>query len=480
MGEASANGDPPITAAEIAKLLEKRTIKRSNIPRIDIFPFKGDRVTHWLEVLEQIFNQLTPAEKFAQLFEYVWWECTSDVEEVVKKSNNDWAEFKRGMQKTFKLGDGMLTIDHLYNMNRDDFTTIRAFANTFEKTAERVPRLSEEMQCVIFLGKFSGYEAMELTRGGAAGRKTTWDTIKRNIAAGNMDQVFHHQIKVERKKRKAVGTLQGTDSILRGMLSNMTNEIKELRERVTSSKVLTVTQPSGKRRKEGGDGEEEAKEGEPEGMSKLTKNQRKAKNIAIGGQGSGKGQVTQQAIVQYGHEPSTSTAQYGVTLRKEEAMAQRGAEAGPSGPTLRKGGQRREQRISRNLEELPIYRAGDSLRVFLQDLEEYAFRREWGDREKNASVRGAGMYKRRIEGAVAGCTRWRICKVTLWRDMGEFPGDDVEDDLRFDGTNLEDFVESLQMTAERGEWREEEKRKQLITKSDKGEKEEVRGIVEGS
>ncbi|GBG62011.1 hypothetical protein CBR_g28487 [Chara braunii] len=106
---------------------------------------------------------------------------------------------------------------------------------------------------------------------------------------------------------------------------------------------------------------------------------------------------------------------------KEEAMAQRGAVAGPSGPALRKGGQRREQRISRNLEELPIYRAGDSLRVFLRDLEEYALRKEWGDREKIANL-----------------------------------------------------------AAERGEWSEEEKRKQLIARSDKGEKEEVRGIVEGS
>ncbi|GBG63147.1 hypothetical protein CBR_g36916 [Chara braunii] len=170
----------------------------------------------------------------------------------------------------------------------------------------------------------------------------------------------------------------------------------------------------------------------------------------------------------------------GVTLGKEEAMAQSGAEAGPSRPTLRKGGQRREQRISRNLEELPIYRVGDSLRAFLRDLEEYAFRREWGNREKIANVRGAEMYKRRNEGVVAGCTRWRVCKERLWRDMGEFPRDDVENDLRFDGTNLEDFVESLQLAVERGEWSEEEKRKQLITKSDKGEKEEVRGIVEGS
>ncbi|GBG72929.1 hypothetical protein CBR_g12651 [Chara braunii] len=73
---------------------------------------------------------------------------------------------------------------------------------------------------------------------------------------------------------------------------------------------------------------------------------------------------------------------------KEEAMAQRRAVAGPSGPTLRKGGQRRDQNVSRNLEELPIYRVGDSLRVYLRNLEEYAFRRERGDREKLANVTG--------------------------------------------------------------------------------------------
>ncbi|GBG85644.1 hypothetical protein CBR_g40373 [Chara braunii] len=90
------------------------------------------------------------------------------------------------------------------------------------------------------------------------------------------------------------------------------------------------------------------------------------------------------------------------------------------------------------------------------------------------------MYKRRVEEVVAGCTRWKICKVRLWKDMGAFPRDDMEDDLRFDETNLEDFIESLQLTAERGEWNKEEKKKQLIAKSEESEKEEVKEIVEGS
>ncbi|GBG77328.1 hypothetical protein CBR_g23659 [Chara braunii] len=64
--------------------------------------------------------------------------------------------------------------------------------------------------------------------------------------------------------------------------------------------------------------------------------------------------------------------------------------------------------------------------------------------------------------------------------MGAFPRDDVEDDLRFDETNLEDFIESLQLTAERGEWNKEERKKQLIARSKESEKEEVKRIVEGS
>ncbi|GBG78451.1 hypothetical protein CBR_g26481 [Chara braunii] len=64
--------------------------------------------------------------------------------------------------------------------------------------------------------------------------------------------------------------------------------------------------------------------------------------------------------------------------------------------------------------------------------------------------------------------------------MGAFPRDDVEDDLRFDGTNLEDFIESLQLAAEIGERKKEEKKKQLIARSDESENEEVKRIVEES
>ncbi|GBG68535.1 hypothetical protein CBR_g3079 [Chara braunii] len=145
--------------------------------------------------------------------------------------------------------------------------------------------------------------------------------------------------------------------------------------------------------------------------------------------------------------------------------------AGPSGPTLRKGGQRRDQKISRSMEVLPVYGAGDNLRVFLRDFEEYGFRREWGDKEKLANVTGTGVYKRKIEGAAAGCARWRACKVRLWKEMGTYPRDDVEDDLKFDGTNLEDFIDSLQLAAEKGEWSEEEKKKQEVKEGEKGEKE---------
>ncbi|GBG83087.1 hypothetical protein CBR_g36705 [Chara braunii] len=559
-----------------------------------------------------------------------------------------------------------------------------------------------------------------------------------------MDQVFHHQIKVERKKRKAVRTIQGTDSVLGGVLSDMANEIKELRERVTPAKALTVTQPSGKRTKEEEDGEEEGEEGEPEGTVKLTKCQRKAKNIAIGGQGSGKGQGYDRGYDQgygrgFGRENGHWNGQgygrgwidysectcthcriKGHTVKRchvrklderdglitsniddevfdrtgraidpeipggtrEEAL--RVAALGPNAPGMFRMWQEKEgpvvrvedvteseEKLSRmgiegSKEDVPLVEEEaekDDVRINIRDtfdrmkdlvdkiqrlhlrlqgiceeagkegvgcpkvltmgcgesgdgpnepnpimlranmaarnsggqrsvrgtipfatrrpargnppkeqaqtsqpaeeeptimvegdededeknreeeerqaeimakrrkgevkegrskkdqapskkrkyqtsieegvnleslisateerVQEAAMnvadsrgkdkeRRECGDKEKLANVTGAGMYKKRIEGVVAGCTRWRACKVRLWKDMGVFPRDDVENDLRFDGTNLEDFIDSLQLATERGEWSEEEKKQQLIARTEKSEKEEVKGIVEGS
>ncbi|GBG83564.1 hypothetical protein CBR_g37282 [Chara braunii] len=162
----------------------------------------------------------------------------------------------------------------------------------------------------------------------------------------------------------------------------------------------------------------------------------------------------------------------------EVAMAQRGRMAEPSGPTLRKGGQRRDQGISRNLEELPVYKAGENLRVFWRNFEEYAFRREWDDKMKLSKVTGVGGYKKKIEGVAAECLRWKTCVVRLWQLMGNFPRDEIEDDLTFDGTNLDQFVDSLPLSAEKGGWNDEEKRKRLMERTKKSESEEVKRIVE--
>ncbi|GBG84694.1 hypothetical protein CBR_g39070 [Chara braunii] len=114
--------------------------------------------------------------------------------------------------------------------------------------AERVPRLSEEMQCIIFSGKFLGYEAMVLTRGGAPGRKTSWEMIKRNLASGDLDEVFHHQVKMDRKKRKEVSAIQGADLALGGVLSSVVFQLKEMKEQMAPGKVMAVGQVTNKRR----------------------------------------------------------------------------------------------------------------------------------------------------------------------------------------------------------------------------------------
>ncbi|GBG91269.1 hypothetical protein CBR_g52154 [Chara braunii] len=515
------------------------------------------------------------------------------------------------MQRKFKLGDDLLTIEHLYNMNRDDLTTIRAFANAFEKTAEKVPGLSEEMQCVIFLGKFSGYEAMKLTRGGATGRKTTWETIKRNIVVGDLDQVFHHQVKVERRKEKAVGTVQGTDNVLEGVLSNMANEIKKLRERVSSTKVLTVTQPSGKRKKEEEDEEGEVEEKDqceveeedPEEAIKLTKCQRKARNIAIGGQGSdgdvfdkrGKmidpnipGGMREEALRVTELGPNTPTmfriweewedpvvhvediteleekmSKMGIEENKEDfslveeeaeeedvsinaretfdrmedlvdkmqrlhlrlreiceeavregigyprvfTMGREGTGDGPNEPNLQmlrvnmaaKNNQgqknvrgsipfatRRPQEVQAN-DEGGVVKAGE---IVIGD--DYEFDEEKKGEFEQGEI-SEEFRKEEYDGfyletrlLLSGEKRERgVSKKTLrMRDhyvtIGIFPRDEIEDDMIFDGTNLDEFVDSLQLSAERGGWSDEEKKKRLIERTEESEKEEVKRIVEES
>ncbi|GBG62997.1 hypothetical protein CBR_g34697 [Chara braunii] len=322
------------------------------------------------------------------MFEYVWWEFRLEIEKIVADAQGDWNSFKKEMQRKYKLGDGLLTIDQLHNINRNDFTTIGVFATAFEKMAERVPGLSEEMQCVIFLGKISGYETMELTRGGASGRKTSWETIKRNLASRDLDQVFRHQVKMERKKRKEIGVIQGADSALGGVLSSMETQLKELKDKVESGKVMAVGQTSNKMRE----------------------------------------------------------------------------------------GQQRLRQVTKDFDGMPVYKKEDTFRMFLREFEEYAFRREWDTQLMLLKVTGLGECNKEMDEIVSDCLGWMTFKAEMWAKYGDLTKDEIEDDIIFDGTNLEDFEDSIDLFAEKRRWGENKKLEQLMTRIAPRESEVVRKV----
>ncbi|GBG87274.1 hypothetical protein CBR_g45334 [Chara braunii] len=97
---------------------------------------------------------------------------------------------------------------------------------------------------------------------------------------------------------------------------------------------------------------------------------------------------------------------------------------------------------------------------------------------KLSKVTRVGGYKKKTEEVGAGCLRWKTCVVRLWQLIENFPRDEIEDDLTFDGTNLDDFVDNLQLSAEEGGGNDEEKKKRLVERTEKSQNEDVKRIVE--
>ncbi|GBG84744.1 hypothetical protein CBR_g39122 [Chara braunii] len=118
---------------------------RLHVPKFNIFHFNGDRVSEWLELLEQVTCEASEADKFKLMPRYIWWKLRPEVMKVAAGANGEWAKLKEEMQWRLKLGDGMLTKEDLEMLRRDEFSTVRAFATAFEKMAKKVPGLAEEV-----------------------------------------------------------------------------------------------------------------------------------------------------------------------------------------------------------------------------------------------------------------------------------------------------------------------------------------------
>ncbi|GBG91729.1 hypothetical protein CBR_g53544 [Chara braunii] len=180
---------PAATLEDFVKALEKRELARLQVSKVNIFHFNGDRVSEWLELLEQVTAEVPEADKFKFLPRYVSWETRPEVMKVAAGAGGDWAKFKAEMQRRFKLGDGLLTKTDLEMLQRDEFSTVGAFATTFEKMAKKVPGLAKEEQCATFQGHFKNWEASSLTKKAAPGKKLTWAAINEDVMEGELDQI---------------------------------------------------------------------------------------------------------------------------------------------------------------------------------------------------------------------------------------------------------------------------------------------------
>ncbi|GBG77639.1 hypothetical protein CBR_g24085 [Chara braunii] len=153
MSGAIADGEGKVLMLEdLIEAMDKRERMPSNVPKVDTFHFNGERVSDWLDFVEQALVGLSDAVKFQRILKCVLHGHHQEVEKVINAANGSSVRFKDGMQRKYRLGDGLLTTVDLKVMNKDDFTTVGTFVQEFKKKARKVNVISEEAQCAIFLG----------------------------------------------------------------------------------------------------------------------------------------------------------------------------------------------------------------------------------------------------------------------------------------------------------------------------------------
>ncbi|GBG81776.1 hypothetical protein CBR_g33954 [Chara braunii] len=162
---------------------------------------------------------------------------------VAADAGGDWAKFKAEMQRRFKLGDDLLTETDLEMLQRDEFSTVGAFATTFEKMTKRVPGLAEEEQCATFLGHFKNWEASSLTKKATPGKKLTWAAIKEGVIEGELDQVDIFQMRQARKKRKALEATTSDGRDFRKLIEDAVVQLEA--EKEAKRKTMAAPQTKG-------------------------------------------------------------------------------------------------------------------------------------------------------------------------------------------------------------------------------------------
>ncbi|GBG80596.1 hypothetical protein CBR_g31055 [Chara braunii] len=284
----STSGGPRkgLTLDDLIVVIDRHERNPSNIPKVDIFHFCGERVSEWLERVEQALVGRSDVVNFQRILQYVLHSYHQEVKKVIDAAQGSWERFKEGMQRKYRLRDGPLTTTDLEAMNKEDFTTIGAFVQEFKKRARKVHGISEEAQCAIFLGLLTASEAVELTRHGGGSTKLTRATIDKGVEVGCLDQVEQRQVRLQRQKRKERdATAFGTPGVKR-IVADVLAQLGYATESVVQKRVVTGVQVKGKKPVIEEVLQKELWKKEEPVPQHLTKAQRKLRNLAQGGQRS--------------------------------------------------------------------------------------------------------------------------------------------------------------------------------------------------
>ncbi|GBG70132.1 hypothetical protein CBR_g5762 [Chara braunii] len=272
-----------VTLDDLIDALDKRERASSNVPKVETFHCKGDRVSDWLDLMEQALVGLSDEVKLQRVLRYVLHSHHREVTKVVDAAGGSWTKFGDLMRRKYRLGDGLLTMADLEAMNKEDFSTIGAFVHEFKKKARKVHGISEEAQCATFLGLLTGLEATELTKYGEGSERLTWATIDKGVEEGSLNQVEQHQMRLQKRKRKERdATASGTPGVKR-IVTDVLATLGYDNEGEIQKRGVLVAQS----RTSGAVDEEAGQEdygGGETGSQVLTKAQRKQRNLLQGGQ----------------------------------------------------------------------------------------------------------------------------------------------------------------------------------------------------
>ncbi|GBG73631.1 hypothetical protein CBR_g16974 [Chara braunii] len=88
-----------LTLKDLIAAIDRHERTPNNVPKVDTFHFDGERISDWLDRVEQAMVGLSDAVKFQRIMRYVLYGHHLEVQRVVNDAHGDWARFSEGMQR---------------------------------------------------------------------------------------------------------------------------------------------------------------------------------------------------------------------------------------------------------------------------------------------------------------------------------------------------------------------------------------------